>query len=214
MWHWDRKVQGLLLLFAAALIFAAGFKYAQWQGMPARGEKVLVDEKAREGDVSGEEQPRPELIGVHVTGAVSRPGVYYFPQGSRVIAAVEKAEPLPEAKIDSLNLARLLVDGERIYVPRPGEAPSLETGGFASGNAGSSPGAPGSSLDSPGGRVNLNTASAAELDARLPGIGPVLAQRIVDYRNSHGPFRSLEDLQNVSGIGPRRFEQIKELVTI
>ncbi|MDH7577223.1 MAG: ComEA family DNA-binding protein [Bacillota bacterium] len=205
MLPWDRKVQGLLLLLAAALIFAGGFKYARWQGVRSPAGTV-IDEKTGEGEnPGGTEHPQGELIGVHVAGAVGKPGVYYFPQGTRVVAAVEKAEPLAEADLDSLNLARILVDGEKIYVPRPGETPpSLQVGGDNSG----------SPLSPPQSKLNLNTATAADLDARLPGIGPVLAQRIVDYRNSHGPFRSIEDLQNVSGIGPSRFEQIKELVTI
>ncbi|NPV29263.1 MAG: ComEA family DNA-binding protein [Firmicutes bacterium] len=205
MWSWDRRVQGLLVILAAALIFAGGVKYARWQAAHSPGSAVLIDEKKEAGENSGgaTESP-PEQVGVHVTGAVGKPGVYYFPRGTRVVAAVEKAGPLPQADLNSLNLARLLADGEQIYVPRQGEMPPPSQAGFA-GSGGTS---------GPQGKVNLNTASAAELDARLPGIGPTLAQRIVDYRASHGPFRSIEDLQNVSGIGPRRFEQIKDLVTI
>lgn len=210
MWNWDRKTQGLIAVLAAALIFACGIKYARWQANRAQMEEVVIAAEEGEGDSEENSQAQAKMLGVHVAGAVSKPGVYYLPQGARVVDAVQKAGYLPQADIDSLSLAQPLTDGEKIYVPRQGEVlQTSDAGGivFGGNTAGLSGG-----LSS--GKVNLNTASAEELDARLPGIGPVFAQRIVDYRNSHGPFRSLEDLQNVSGIGPRRFEQIKDLVTI
>lgn len=198
MFSWDRRTQAILAVVGAVLVFACGVKWGQWRlGSGLQRETVVV---------AGEESlEKKELLGVHVAGAVSRPGVYYLPQGKRVVDAVEKAAPLPEADLQALNLARPLSDGEKIYVPRVGEA--LPTAGVQV------PGAAGAG-DGAAQKVNINTATAEELDARLPGIGPVLARRIVEYREKHGPFRSPEDLQNVSGIGPKRFEQLKELIAI
>lgn len=140
-------------------------------------------------------------ITVHVAGEVKRPGVYSFDEGARVIDAVRAARGFT-AKADrtAVNLARLLADGEQIVVPRrgPNGAP-----------AAASSAAPGS----PGALININTATVAELET-LPGVGPVLAQRIIDYRDQHGPFTKPEDLQNVSGIGPKTYESIAPHITI
>ncbi|MCG0276701.1 MAG: helix-hairpin-helix domain-containing protein [Thermosediminibacteraceae bacterium] len=147
------------------------------------------------------ETTKPSKIVVHVAGAVKNPGVYELDEGSRVIDAVKAAGGyLPEADIASINLAKKLHDEDKLYIPRVGESP-------ATGDAGSGGG---SSSD---GRIDINSAGLEELD-RLPGIGPALAQRIIDYRNQHGPFKSVEELKNVSGIGEKRFEEIKNLVKV
>ncbi len=201
MLSWDRRTQAILAVVGAVLVFACGVKWGQWRSGPGLGEEAAV---VAAGEPSPAEEESPQLLGVHVAGAVARPGVYYLPQGKRVVDAVDKAGPLPDADLQALNLARPLSDGEKIYVPRVGEMPPA-AGVQASGAAGAA--------GSGEARVNINTATAEELDARLPGIGPVLARRIVEYREKHGPFKSPEDLQNVSGIGPKRFEQLKELIT-
>lgn len=211
MWQWNRRLQGLIILFAAALIFAGGVKYAGWRAGQLQEASVVVDGAEKNGQAKQNAGFGKELA-VHVAGAVSNPGVYYFPEGTRIIAAVEKAGPLPEADLNSLNLAQQLVDGSKIYVPRQGEASQSSDSSISQNRnpfAGSA-----STSQNDAKKVNINTASADELDKTLPGIGPTLAQRIVDYRDQHGPFRSPEDLKNVSGIGERRFEQIKDLVTI
>lgn len=201
----------MVLLFAAALVFACGVKYAGWRAGQSQEAAVAVAdaEKTGQGDQQGSSTKE---LAVHVTGAVNRPGVYYFKEGTRVITAVEKAGPLPEADLNSLNLAQPLVDGSKIYVPRQGE--SLQTPGASSGVVPGGNSFTDVASSSKGGKVNVNTATVKELDDALPGIGPTLAQRIVDYREQHGPFRSPEDIKNVSGIGERRFEQIKDLITI
>lgn len=136
----------------------------------------------------GEVAQTASTVVVSVVGLVTRPGLVSLPSGARVADAVEAAGGfLPDADPASVNLAAVVTDGEQIAVGLPG-AP------VAGGGAG---GAPSSS----GGRVDLNTATAAELDA-LPGIGPVLAERIVAYRDAEGPFRSVDQLEDVPGIGP------------
>ncbi|MBB3082603.1 ComEA family DNA-binding protein [Geodermatophilus sabuli] len=135
---------------------------------------------------------------VAVVGLVARPGLVVVPAGARVADAVAAAGGLlPEADIASVNLAAVVSDGEQVAVGVPGAA--------GSGAAAPGPAAPG--------RVDLNTATAADLDA-LPGIGPVLAQRIVEHREQQGRFTSVEQLDDVPGIGPATYAELAELVTV
>lgn len=139
---------------------------------------------------------------VHVVGAVRRPGLFRLPDGSRVADAVARAGGATrEADLAGLNLAAPLVDGTQVLVP---SRAAVATGG-ASG-AGASPAARAA------GPVSLSTATVEELDA-LPGVGPITAQKILDYRAEHGPFASVDDLDAVPGIGPTRIEQLRDLVT-
>jgi competence protein ComEA len=143
---------------------------------------------------------------VHVAGKVRRPGVVALPAGARVTDAIKAAGGLrPGAKTGVLNLARHVVDGEQILVGVP--APALPGG--AAGPAG--PAVPGGAA--PAAQLDLNTATLEQFD-QLPGVGPVLAQRIVDYRTQHGAFRSVDQLQEVTGIGERRYAELKDLVRV
>ena len=161
----------------------------------------------REGSAtSSAAATRAGQVVVHVVGQVRRPGVVVLALGGRVGDALAKAGgPLPTADLGALNLARALVDGEQVRVPKPGEAlqpPAPDPSG------GAAAGAPGTS-----GPVNLNTATAAVLE-ELPGVGPVLAQRIVDWRTEHGRFTSVDELAEVSGIGEKMFAQLQGKVTV
>jgi competence protein ComEA len=136
---------------------------------------------------------------VSVVGQVAAPGLVTLPAGSRVADALTAVGGLlPEADPGSINAAAVLSDGQQIAVGVPGAAAQPTSGGPAAGG-GSGAGA--------GGPLNLNTATVADLDA-LPGIGPVLAQRIVDHRTAHGPFTSVDQLDEVSGIGPAIFTDL------
>ena len=144
----------------------------------------------------------PATLVVHVAGAVAAPGVYELAGGARTADAVVAAGgATPGSDVDALNLAAPLRDGERVYVPVEGEVPPPLPVVAA----------PGSSV--PRGPVDLNRATAAELDA-LPGIGPATAQAIVDHRESNGPFASIDDLEQVRGIGPAKLATIRPLVTL
>ncbi len=152
-------------------------------------------------------------------GAVKAPGVYSLKDGQRVIDAVAAAGgPAAGARLDLINLAARLEDGHKLYVPSDKDARAWAAGGTRPG--GQAPWAPspwegggtGSSAGSPG-KVNLNRADAAALET-LPGIGPALAARIVAYRRALGPFRRVEDVQQVPGIGPGKFREIRDLVTL
>lgn len=138
-------------------------------------------------------------VTVHVVGEVRHPGVYELPGGARVRDAVGAAGGMLGAGEQSaINLARVVIDGEQIVVPRKGEG---------AGGPGAAAGAPSTPV-----KVNLNTATAAELDA-LPGVGPSTAAKIIADRTSNGPFRSVDDLMRVSGIGPAKFDALKDLIS-
>ncbi|WP_366180037.1 ComEA family DNA-binding protein [Actinomyces timonensis] len=148
---------------------------------------------------------------VHVTGAVTSPGVVTLPAGARVADALNAAGgAAPDADMEQLNLARVVVDGEQIRVPRQGE----ELPPAAPGPTGPSAAGAGAGRDSGGsGRVDINTADATALEA-LPGVGPALAKRIVDYRAEHGPFATVDSLIDVPGIGQAKLEALRGSATV
>lgn len=144
----------------------------------------------------------PGPIRVHVSGAVISADVYDLPPDSIVRDAIDAAGGAnSEADLENINLAKVLNDGDQVYVPRIGEAPT--------------PAPPGAEGEAPAatGPVNLNTGTQADLET-LPGIGPAIAGRIIEYREANGPFATIEDIQNVSGIGPATFENIKDFITV
>ncbi|MFB7758018.1 helix-hairpin-helix domain-containing protein [Streptomyces sp. NPDC056121] len=149
-------------------------------------------------------------IVVDVSGKVRSPGIHRLPAGSRVADALRAAGGIrPGVDPTGINRARLLADGEQVVVGAPG-AP----GGIGSGGAAGSAGAAGTGAGTgaaAAGPIGLNTATAEQLDT-LPGVGPVLAQHIIDYRTEHGGFRSVEELREVNGIGDRRFSDLQNLV--
>jgi competence protein ComEA len=139
---------------------------------------------------------------ISVVGRVARPGLVTLPDGARVADALEATGgPARGAHLGGLNLARRLSDGEQIYVgvaTPPNAEPAGSGGSGGSGRPGTEP-------------VDLNSASVAALDT-LPGVGPVTAQRILDWRTQHGRFDSVDQLRDVDGIGPTRFARLKDLV--
>ena len=143
-------------------------------------------------------------VDVDVVGAVRRPGLYRLEQGARIADAVSRAGgATPKADLALINLAAPLADGEQVVVPKRGTAAfGAPTAGAGSSGAGGAPS---------GGPVNLSTATLEQLDS-LPGIGPVTAQKILDYRQKHGAFTSTDELDAVPGIGPARLDQLKDLV--
>jgi competence protein ComEA len=158
-------------------------------------------DSASEGQSGGPAEPhRPDVVVVHVAGRVGRPGIVELPAGSRVVDAIDAAGGADGGvDLGTLNLARIVTDGEQIAV---GVDPAPEAAGGAGGATGR-----GDAL------VNLNTATADQF-ATLPGIGPALAARIVQWRDQNGRFTSVEELLEVSGIGPAKFESIAGLVAL
>ncbi|MFI8834189.1 helix-hairpin-helix domain-containing protein [Streptomyces afghaniensis] len=151
-------------------------------------------------------------IVVDVGGKVREPGIHRLPAGSRVADALRAAGGVkPGTKTDGLNRARFLVDGEQVIVGGPAPAAGAGVGTGAGGTAAGGTGGAAAGGMMPGAPVSLNTATADQLDT-LPGVGPVLAQHIIDYRTQHGGFRSVDELREVNGIGDRRFADLRNLV--
>jgi competence protein ComEA len=207
--RWDPGRRAALSLWVVGLLAALILAGWTWLDRPRVDPAPLQPAGGTQG--AGSTAPSPPVgevaetsstVVVSVVGQVARPGLVTLPSRARVADAVEAAGGLlPDADPASVNLAQVVTDGEQIVVGLPG------TRGDGGGAGVSSPGGSAS-----GGLVDLNSASAGELDA-LPGIGPVLAQRIVDHRNRHGPFRSVDELDDVPGIGPAIATELAELVT-
>ena len=142
----------------------------------------------------------PTTILVYVSGAVKKPDVYTLAVGSIVKDAMNAAGgPADDADLDRINLAAPLSDGMQVHCPRKGETVSTPPSG--------------SNSTAAAGPININTATLEQLEA-LPGIGPAIAQRIIDYRAANGPFKSIEDIKQVKGIGDALFEKIKDSITV
>lgn len=145
---------------------------------------------------------------VDVDGAVVTPGVYRLREGARVAQAIDAAGGLtPEADVAGLNRASKVVDGQKIYVPHVGEQQTVDV------VAGSGPGEASAGASVASDLVNINTANASELQT-LSGIGPSMAQSIIDERTQNGPFTSIDDLMRVSGIGEKKFAKIKDCICV
>ncbi len=194
------ELTGLIVVLVLTL-GGAGLWYMRSLPKP-----IQVAEAPGAGQVAGPAaaspgaSPSAAAVIVDVAGWVKQPGVYEMVAGDRVIDAIERAGGARKgAELSALNLAAPLIDGSQILVPRTG----------------ATTGTPGSGGTAPGGTalININTASATELEA-LPGIGEVLAATIVQYRTENGPFASVDQLEDVSGIGPSTLEDIRDLVTV
>ena len=150
------------------------------------------------------------MVYVDIGGAVKEPKLAELDAGSRVEDAIRAAGGLTgEADLSSINRAALLNDGEKVYVPKKGEV-AFASGDGGEGGTGSGAGA---GAANPGGKININTADIAQLQT-ITGVGPVTAQKIIDYRTENGRFSSIEDLKNISGIGEKTFEKMKDDVTV
>ncbi len=160
---------------------------------------------------AGSAQPAARVT-VHVAGAVRRPGLYRLAPGSLVDDAISRAGgPTPRAELSAINLAARAEDGRQILVPARGSTSTAATGAApAASNSAAPPGAPGGAPEGP---VNLNTATLEELDT-LDGVGPTTAQKILDHREANGGFRSVEELDQIPGIGEKRMAALREQVTV
>jgi competence protein ComEA len=151
---------------------------------------------------------------VHVAGAVAQPAVITGTREMLVQDAIEAAGgAIPEADLSRLNLAAKLLPNTRLYVPTKGDGTSNEELGVYGPLGGSVTGSAVGAASSLGGFIDINSADASELD-KLPGVGPAIAQRIIEYRQANGPFRSVDDLIHVKGIGPKKMEQIRPMATV
>lgn len=218
LWHRVRSGEDPLAFGAVvvAVALAGGVVWfwagARHGGVPAAS--AAPGGSPAEGAMPGPEPPTERAasttgpaLAVHVAGAVARPGLYHLPNGSRVADALAQAGGrLPGADVDRLNLAARLVDGQKIRVPRRGEAASDEAAGVG--------GSAGEGIQPPVAEpIDLNTADLAALDS-LPGVGPATARAILEERARRGGFRSIRDLLRVPGIGDGRFARLKDRIRV
>ena len=184
--HYSQRQKRALLIIGSLILVLSVFIVARGNSQPDEAMEVIPITITE-----------PEIF-VDVTGAVNKPGVYTLTGKSRVIDAIKAAgDSAPGADLSTINLARVLNDGEQIYV----DSTVVNSNGVRISKAVRS------------GPININRATARQLDA-LDGVGPVIAQRIVDYRKINGSFLTIDDLQKVSGIGAAKFAQIKAKVRI
>lgn len=182
--------QAIVVALGLAVVLLLGARWVGHSGATAAPAANPV--RVRAGPLA-----RPKVI-VDVTGAVRRPGLYRLPDGARVADALERAGgPTRNAYLEAVNLAAPLADGQQVLVPR--KVATVAGGDAAAAGAAS------------GGPVSLSAATLEQLDT-LPGVGPVTAQKILDYRTAHGAFRSVEELDAVPGIGPATIEELRDLV--
>ncbi len=229
----ERKERATLLsVYAASVVLAGLLGYGWGRGEPThpvQTASLSAGGLAEVVDLSQPPQPEAhsakpfepvvvenspsETLVVHVAGAVKKSGVYRLAPNSRVADAIEQAGgATANADLDALNLAEPLVDGQKIHVPRKGETPPPNT------TAHKPAASPAPRTETPQATtvrfpIDLNTATPEQLEA-IPGIGPVLAQRIVEYRKMHGKFQSVDDLLEVHGIGRKRLENMRPYVTV
>ncbi len=205
---WLRKHRGyILVMLAQFALTGVGVAAARWP----HPEPIAIVEPTP--------PPAPTALvaplQVHVTGAVQRPGVYGLAPGSRLVQAVEAAGGMaPDADEERMNLADRLVDGQQVYVPRRG-TPIPPSPTAAARLSSASPGHSGASGEAVAadGVVNINTATVAELEA-LPGIGPALAQRIVEHREANGPFADPAEIVAVRGIGEATYTKLADRIAV
>jgi competence protein ComEA len=191
----SRRQVALVALVLLVVLAAAGKRLAS-TGAAEKSPSASAPTKL--APLAATPTARPRLV-VHVVGAVRHPGLYRLRDGARVADAVSRAGGAARAAdLSALNLAAPLADGAQVLVPRRqpgGPAPAAATAGTGSGPP-----------------LSLASATVEQLD-ELPGVGPVTAQKIVDYRTANGPFGSIDELDEIPGIGPARIEQIRDLVT-
>jgi len=197
MLYLNKKEQLVIIILLLIILMILSYVFIEkYMDKKLNTVNVVSSESTKEEVTT--EKPEVSDIYVHVSGRVRNPGVYSLKTGERVIDAINKAGgALPDADLDALNLAQKLHDEDKIYVPKKGEI-SNNNHGISSNNSG---------------KININTASVTELE-KLPGIGETLAQRIVEYREKYGRFQKIEDIMKVSRIGPKIFEQIKDMITV
>jgi competence protein ComEA len=197
IFQFDRKQQLVILLLAAFIVFGCGYRYALFKERTATEKMPHLEIK---------EEISVKEIQVHVVGAVEKPGVYKLNQGARIIDAVSMAGLLDEAEQDALKLAAIVSDGQTVNVPyKLTDEEKNMAGQLAGSNA--------VRIDSANNLVNINSADMTQL-CTLPGIGPGLAERILSYRETNGQFATVDDIKRVSGIGDKRFQDIKDRITV
>lgn len=214
------------ILISVIILAGAGFHVARSRaaGAPPAPVKLVQLGESPSADTPTEPEP-PRTACVHVAGKVAKPGVYELAPGSRVKDAIEAAGGAsPNADLETINLAEKLQDGQQVYIALKGQVPAPVVSVVSGGEPRTSDkvSAPEAKSGSSGiekyvkpgdGTVSINKASAADLQ-HLPGVGPAMSQRIIDYRTANGGFKSVDELEEVKGIGPKTLARMKPFVRL
>ena len=201
------KQRKIVIIICILVIILIGWKIYDSSNFETEEENPVLDSSTQESKTEDEE----ELVIVHVTGEVKKPGVVRVKEGSRVEDIVKAAGGLTEnADISNINLAYVVEDGTKIRIPSTDDEKQEE---YITQSIGEGIIMQEESNNSRSSIVNINTASETELE-ELPGIGASIAGRIIEYRNKNGKFKSIEDIKNVTGIGDSKFEKIKESIRV
>ena len=201
------KQRKIVIIICILVIILIGWKIYDSSNFETEEESQIIDSNVQESKTDDEE----ELVIVHVTGEVKKPGVVRVKEGSRVEDIVKAAGGLTEnADISNINLAYVVEDGTKIRIPSADDEKQEE---YITQSIGEGIIMQEESNNSRSNIVNINTANETELE-ELPGIGASIAGRIIEYRNKNGKFKSIEDIKNVTGIGDSKFEKIKSLIRV
>ena len=201
------KQRKIVIIICILVIILIGWKIYDSSNFETEEESQIIDSNVQESKTDDEE----ELVIVHVTGEVKKPGVVRVKEGSRVEDIVKAAGGLTEnADISNINLAYVVEDGTKIRIPSTDDEKQEE---YITQSIGEGIIMQEESNNSRSSIVNINTANETELE-ELPGIGASIAGRIIEYRNKNGKFKSIEDIKNVTGIGDSKFEKIKSLIRV
>lgn len=209
----QKIIFGIIIIFMVAVIVY--YIYSTLNQYDFNNTSEDVDENLILNDITDEdttdESTESTDILVHVSGCVKNNIVVTLPEGSRINDAIEAAGGLTkDADLTNINLAYILEDGEKIYIPKKGEEIEMNSESI-SGQTNTS--VPTSSSSNKTSKININKATQAELET-IPGIGPSTALKIINYREENGKFASIEDIKNVSGIGDAKYDQMKEYITV
>ncbi len=218
------KKQKIILSIVISIIFVLVLIYV-YQNLYEEDTEILLtnetnelspemNENSNEDSTSLNSNETEETVVVHVIGEINNPGVVTLPEGSRIIDAINMAGgKTEEADLSKINLAYIVEDGTQIYIPRINE--NLNQVNLISDGAGVGVVITDSNVEENevNAKVNINTASKEKLET-LPGVGETTAQKIIDYREANGKFKTIEDIKNVSGIGDSKYESLKDKITV
>ena len=204
------KQRKIIIIIAILVIILLGWKYYDSKNYEeVNSQEILNSNTKKENKNSNEEE---DMMAVHITGEVKKSGVVKIKEGSRIEDIIEAAGGLTEnADITNVNLAFVVEDGMKIRIPSINEEKTDED--YITEDSGKGVIMTDENTSTSSSVININTASESELE-QLPGIGPSISSRIIEYRNKNGKFKSIEDIKNVTGVGDSKFEKIKDLIKV
>ena len=204
------KQRKIIIIIAILVIILIGWKYYDSKNYEEVNSQEILNSNTKKENINSNEEE--DMMAVHITGEVKKSGVVKIKEGSRIEDIIEAAGGLTEnADITNVNLAFVVEDGMKIRIPSINEEKTDED--YITEDSGKGVIMTDENTSTSSSVININTASESELE-QLPGIGPSISSRIIEYRNKNGKFKSIEDIKNVTGVGDSKFEKIKDLIKI